>query len=94
MIYITYNHKSHMDNVSNGAIFQEILSGYIISIICDLKVVYHESWKYCKFVTYKSFQKNTSKPLDKYENIIKIDNYLKWNSITFDDLIDIKKKNQ
>lgn len=91
MKHITYNHTSHADNVSNGSVFQEILSCFIISIVCDLKVVYHNSWKYCGFITYDSFQKNTVKPLEKYENIFNVNNFLKWESITFDDLMNIKK---
>lgn len=90
MKHITYNHTSHADNISNGSVFQEILSCYIISIICDLKVVYHNSWEYCGFISYDSFQKNTVRPLDKYDNIININNYLKWESLSFKDLIDIK----
>lgn len=91
MKYITYNHTSHANIFSNGAIFQEILSCYIISIICDLKVVYHNSWKHCSgFITYDSFQKNTTKSLEKYDNIISIDQYLKWNSLSFNNLMDIK----
>ena len=91
MKYITYNHTSHKNNWSNGAVFQEILTCYIISIIYDLKVVYHNSWKYSSgFITYESFHKNTAKKLDKYANIINIDNYLKWESLSFNDLINIK----
>ena len=90
MKHITYNHTSHADDVSSGSVFQEILSCFIISIICDIKVVYHDSWKHCRFITYDSFQKNTTKPLDKYDNIININNYLKWESLSFDDLMDIK----
>lgn len=94
MKYITYNHTSHAmysKNISNGAVFQEILSCYIISIICDLKVVYHDSWKHCSgFISYDSFQKNTTKPLNKYNNIININNYLKWESLSFKDLLNIK----
>lgn len=91
MKYITYNHTSHANFITNGAVFQEILSCYIISIVCDLKVVYHNSWKYCGYITYESFQKNTTKSLDKYDNIININNFLKWESISFDDLMNIKK---
>jgi len=91
MKYITYNHTSHANNWSNGAVFQEILSCFIISIICDLNVVYHDSWKYCSgFISYDSFQKNTTKPLKKYDNIININNYLKWESLSFKDILDIK----
>lgn len=90
MKHITYNHTSHVKYVSNGSVFQEILSCYIISIICDLKVVYHDSWKFCGFITYDSFQKNTTKPLEKYDNIFNINNFLKWESISFDDLMNIK----
>ena len=91
MKYITYNHTSHVNNWSNGAVFQEILSCFIISIICDLNVVYHDSWKYCSgFISYDSFQKNTTKPLKKYDNIININNYLKWESLSFRDILDIK----
>lgn len=91
MKYITYNHTSHANNWSNGAVFQEILSCFIISIICDLNVVYHDSWKYCSgFISYDSFQKNTTKPLKKYDNIININNYLKWESLSFRDILDIK----
>ena len=91
MKHITYNHTSHVRYVSNGSVFQEILSCFIISIVCDLKVVYHNSWKYCGFITYDSFQKNTVKPLEKYDNIFNINDFLKWESITFDDLMNIKK---
>ena len=93
MKYVTYNHTSHAmysKNICNGSVFQEILSCFIISIICDLKVVYHDSWKHCGFITYNSFKNNTTKLLEKYYNIINIDNYLKLESISFDDLMDIK----
>lgn len=91
MKYITYNHTSHANGWSNGSVFQEILSCYIISIICDLNVVYHNSWKYCGgFITYNSFQKNNVEPLEKYNNIFRINDYLKWESISFDDLMNIK----
>ena len=91
MKYITYNHTSHANNWSNGAVFQEILSCFIISIICDLNVVYHDSWKYCSgFISNDSFQKNITKPLKKYDNIININNYLKWESLSFKDILDIK----
>lgn len=92
MKYITYKHTSHSRYVSNGSVFQEILSCYIISIFCNLEVVYHETWKYCGFITHKSFKRNTTKSLDNYEAIININNYCKWESLNFQDLIDIKNK--
>lgn len=95
MKYITYNHTSHNmynKNISNGSVFQEILSCYIISIICNLKIIYHYSWNNCSgFISHDSLKKNTTKPLDKYDNIFNINDYKKWESISFDDLINIKK---
>jgi len=92
MKYITYKHTSHERYVSNGSVFQEILSCYIISIFCNLEVVYHETWKYCGFITPKSFKRNTTKSLDNYEAKININNFCKWESLNFQDLIDIKTK--
>lgn len=90
MKYITYNHTSHARYISNGAVFQEILSCYIISILCNVDVVYHNSWKYCGFISHNSFQKHTSKPKREYEQIVHINQYIKWESITYQNLVSIK----
>ena len=86
MKYITYNHSSHTNNWSNGAVFQEILSCYIISIIFNLKVIYHHTWKYCNgFISHNSLNKNINKEINKYDKTVNIDNYLKWESLSFND---------
>jgi len=94
-IHITYNHTSHASQYNNailssGAMFQEILTAFIVSMICDIEVVYHESWKYCKFISYESFKYHTITPLKKYDCAINI-NYYNWNSISFKDLTKIKQ---
>ena len=93
MKHITYNHTSHIKAYTkNGAILQEILSTFIISLIFNIKVIYHETWHECLFITKNSFNKHTVKPLDKYDYIINITEYLKWDSISFSDLMNIKKR--
>lgn len=92
--HITYNHTSHMGNyknslLSSGAMFQEILTSFIIAMLCNIEVIYHNSWERCKFINYKSFKKHTVTSLEKYDHIENI-NYRKWESITFKDVVDIK----
>lgn len=93
-IHITYYHTSHTGNykasiLSSGSMFQEILTSFIIAMLCNIEVIYHNSWERCKFINYKSFKKHTVTSLEKYDHIENI-NYRKWESITFKDMVDIK----
>ena len=89
MIHITY-YPSTDDSLSSGHILWEIFTVFIFSFLIDCKPIYNSTWDKCLIVSKTSFKKFTTKPLEKYDKIINIDNLRKWESISFNDFINIK----
>ena len=91
MIHITY-FPSTNGALSSGHIFFEIFTAFIFSqLIPEIKPVWNNKWNLSKFITKKSFQKYTEPPLSKYDKILVINQYRKWESISFQDFLDIKQ---
>ena len=89
MIHITY-YPSTDDSLSSGHILWEIFTVFIVSFLIDCKPIYNSTWDRCLIISKESFLKFTTPPLEEYDKIINIDNIRKWESINFDDFINIK----
>lgn len=91
MIHITYL-SSRETLFSSGHIFFEIFTVFIFShLMPGIKPIWNHTWNISKIITQKSFQKNTETPLPKYDKILVINQYHKWESISFQDFLDIKQ---
>lgn len=91
MIHITYFPSSNHP-MSSGHIFFEIFTTFIFSqLIPNSKPVWNKTWELSKFISKKSYEKHTVLPLENYDKIIVINQYRKWESISFQDFLDIKQ---
>jgi len=91
MIHITYFPSSNHP-MSSGHIFFEIFTTFIFSqLIPNSKPVWNKTWELSKFISRKSYEKHTVLPLENYDKIIVINQYRKWESISFQDFLDIKQ---
>ena len=57
-LHITYLHNSHKRLVSNADIFFQIFTCYILGIIFEGSIIYNNSWKYSKIISF-NFYKNS-----------------------------------
>ena len=90
MIHITYI-PSTSDDLSSGHILWEIFTTYIFSfLIPNLKPIYNNNWDKCEIITPSSFKKHTSNRLSNYDYIMQLNNYIKWESLSFQDFTIIK----
>jgi len=99
MVYLTYVHSSHLKGldkfISSFAIFQEIFICFLLKEIIrdtEINIIYHDSWQYTKVLSKETFIKFCSEPLDSYDYIININNFKKFNSLSFNDFNEIKNK--
>ena len=92
MIHITY-FPSPNHPMSSGHIFFEIFTTFIFSqLIPNSKPVWNKTWEIIKILFQKkSYEKHTVLPLENYDKIIVINQYRKWESISFQDFLDIKQ---
>lgn len=97
MVYLTYVHSSHLKGVykfiSSFSIFQEIFVCFLLKeILRDTKIniIYHDSWQYTRVLSKETFEKFCSEPLVSYDSIININNFRKFNSLSFDDFNKVK----
>ena len=91
MIHITYK-PSAQHVLSSGHILFEIFTTFIFSMLLDIKPVWDASWKKSLILTEQSIKYYTDKRLNKYDHVININNYIKWQSISFNDFINIKRQ--
>tara|TARA_B110001452_G_C15241431_1_gene429866 strand:- start:4991 stop:5932 length:942 start_codon:yes stop_codon:yes gene_type:complete len=89
MIHITYIPSSkHI--LASGHILFEIFTTFIFSMLLDIKPVWDDSWKKSLIITEESIKNNTETKLSKYDHVININNFIKWESITYQDFLNIK----
>jgi hypothetical protein len=92
MIHITY-YPSTNDTLSSGHILWEIFTVYIFSMLIPIiKPVWNNKWNLSDLISENSFKKYTDTPLKTYDYTINIDNHIKWESLDYNDFLDIKKK--
>ena len=90
-LHITYM-PSTTDPLSSGHIFFEIFTTFIFSqLIPNIKPIWNETWELSKIISKKSYEKHTVRRLENYDKIIIIHKYRKWESISFEDFLDIKQ---
>ena len=96
LVDITYNHTSNPDYLSNGDIFYQCFTCFIMVEILNYlnmnesiyNVLYHDSWKYSNIITNNSYiencisrdNKNQFESLDSYESYDYIFHIKKYNS--------------
>jgi len=90
LLHITYSHSSHKRYVSNADIFFQIFTCYILGILFEGEIIYNNSWKYSNIITSNSYKNNSIKELKKYDAIIKISNFNKFSSISYQELNKLK----
>ena len=91
MIHITYIPSTN-DTLSSGHIFFEIFTVFIFShLIPNIKPVWNEKWNLSKIISKSAFLNFTVPPLKKYDSVVIINKYHKWESLSFQDFLDIKQ---